>query len=59
MKITLDKNAEGKYEIKMVGTLQECNVVVEALENSITDNKALNSTTIFLRKKLAEHAQRG
>jgi hypothetical protein len=58
MKITFEKNPENKFEIKMVGNLAECNVVIEALENSVNETKPVNEATRFLRKKLNELAGR-
>ena len=58
MNITFDKNKDGKYEIKMVGRLDECAVVVEALENSVLDNRAVRDATTFMRRKLNEHNRR-
>lgn len=57
MKITLEK-IDGKFEIKMIGTAQEANVIIEALENSVTDNQKIASATTFLRKKLTEQTRR-
>lgn len=55
MKFTFDKADGNKFEIKMVGNLNECNIVIEALENSVNNNKSIEETTRFLRKKLNEH----
>lgn len=57
MKITLDK-VDGKFEVKMVGTSAEVNVIIEALENSVSDNAKISSATTFLRKKLTEQTRR-
>lgn len=57
MKITLEK-VDGKFEVKMVGTAAEVNVIVEALENSLSDNQKISSATTFLRKKLTEQNRR-
>lgn len=59
MNITFTKNEQGKYEIHMTGRLDECQVIVEALENSVNTNDAIQSATTFMRKKLNEHKQRG
>lgn len=58
MNITLTKNADGKYEIKMIGRLDECNVVVEALENSVNETKPIQEATKYLRKKINENSRR-
>jgi hypothetical protein len=55
MNITFNKMPDGKYEIRMNGRLDECTIVIEALENSVADNVYVRDATSFLRKKLNEH----
>jgi ribosome-binding factor A len=59
MKIVFDKVKEGIYEIKLTGRLDECQVIVEALGNSINESKSVGDATGFLRKKLSEHIRKG
>ena len=55
MNITFNKLDNDKYEIKMTGRLDECGLMIEALENSVGMNNAIQAATTFMRKKLNEH----
>jgi hypothetical protein len=52
MKIEFVKQGD-QYEIKMVGRLDECDVMINALENSVQDSPNVREATSFLRKKFS------
>jgi len=55
MKIEFNKTADGKnYTMNAVGRLDEFEIIVNALENSINESRSMTEVTKFLRKKLNE-----
>ena len=58
MKIEMLKSGD-TYEIKMVGRLDECDVMINALENSVSDSPNVREATAFLRKKCSAFRRGG
>lgn len=59
MKIEFINLPNNQFEIRMVGRLDECDIMINALENSVQDSPSVREATSFLRKKHSSFRKNG